>query len=176
MGNTPASPTRSRRLIIGVMGTHVEDPTVTPLAEELGHAIARRGYILLTGGGTGVMRAASLGASRSGGLVIAILPNERRQDVTGYPNAYVDIPIYTGMGDARNVINAKTADAIVALPGGPGTLSEIALALKADTPVIALRAWCDLFPGLIMPVQTVAEAMSALAQLLPDPSSPITSL
>lgn len=144
------------------MGTHSEDPEVLPLAEELGQAIAQRGFILLTGGGMGAMRAASQGASRAGGLVIGILPNERRQKLPGYPNAYIDIPIYTGMGDARNVINVKTADAIVALPGGPGTLSEIALALKAETPVIALGAWHDLFPGQIIPARTVREAVSAL--------------
>lgn len=169
---TPSAPVR--RPIIGVMGTHNEDPEVLPLAEELGQALARRGFILLTGGGTGAMRAASLGASRAGGLVIGILPNERRQKLPGYPNAYIDIPIYTGMGDARNVINVKTADAVVALPGGPGTLSEIALALKADTPVIALNAWHHLYPGRIIPVRTVAEAMSSLTHLFSTAS--ITSL
>ena len=148
------------------MGTHEEDPEVIPLAQTLGEEIARRGCILLTGGGPGVMHAASHGASRAGGLVIGILPSERRSPLPGYPNAYVDIPIYTGLLDARNVINAKTPDIVIALKGGAGTLSEIALALKAGTPVICLGAWHDLFPGRIIPVHTVEDAMAVIDRLL----------
>lgn len=106
----------------------------------LGEMIARRGHVLLTGGGTGVMKAASEGAHRAGGLVIAVLPNDRKRPLHDYPNEFVDIPVYTGMYDARNIINAKTPHVIIALGGGPGTLSEIAIALKAGTPVIGLGA------------------------------------
>jgi len=85
------------------------------------------------------MRAASEGARKAGGLVVAVLPSERHYPAKGYPNDFVDVPIYTGMSDARNAINAKTPDVLVALRGGLGTLSEIALALKSGTPVIGLR-------------------------------------
>jgi len=148
--------------IIGVMGSHRdESPAVMDDARRLGEAIAMRGHVLLTGGGPGVMRAASEGAYREGGLVIGILPNDRRHPLEKYPNEYVDIPIYTGMSDARNVINAKTPHVIVALSGGPGTLSEMALALRSGTPVISLHAPPFELPGdydFIM-VNTVEEAL-----------------
>jgi uncharacterized protein (TIGR00725 family) len=126
--------------IVGVMGSHSEEPEVRKQASLLGEAIARRGHVLLTGGGTGLMRAASEGAYRAGGLVIGILPNDRQRPMDGYPNEFVDIAIFTGMYDARNVINAKTPHCLIALAGGAGTLSEIALALRAGTPVIGLNA------------------------------------
>jgi len=127
--------------IIGVMGSHSnESPAVMEDARRLGEAIARQGYVLLTGGGPGVMKAACEGAYHAGGLVIGILPNDREHPLEKYPNEFVDIPIYTGMFDARNVINAKTPHVLVALSGGPGTLSEIAFALRTGTPVIGLHA------------------------------------
>jgi len=125
--------------VIGVMGSHRGDTQTLEEAYRVGEGIARRGHILLTGGGGGTMRAASEGAWKAGGLVVAVLPSERHYPAKGYPNCFVDIPIYTGMSDARNAINAKTPDVLVALRGGVGTLSEIALALKSGTPVIGLR-------------------------------------
>jgi uncharacterized protein (TIGR00725 family) len=124
--------------IIGVMGSRDESGNRDE-ARLLGKAIAERGHALLTGGGTGIMRAVSEGAHGAGGLVIGILPNERKRPMAGYPNEFVDIAIYTGMYEARNVINAKTPHCLIALAGGAGTLSEIALALRAGTPVIGLR-------------------------------------
>jgi uncharacterized protein (TIGR00725 family) len=127
--------------IIGVMGSHNnESPTVMEDARRLGEAIARRGYVLLTGGGPGVMKAACEGAYTAGGLVIGILPNDRQHPLEKYPNEFVDIAIFTGMFDARNVINAKTPHVLVALSGGAGTLSEIAIAIRSGTPVISLHA------------------------------------
>jgi len=125
--------------VIGVMGIHRGDTRTLDEAYRIGEGIAKRGHIVLTGGGGGTMRAASEGARKAGGLVIAVLPSERRYPAKGYPNDFVDIPIYTGMSDARNAINAKTPDVLIALRGGLGTLSEMALALKSGTPVIGLR-------------------------------------
>jgi len=123
------------------MGSHHEESdAVMEEARCLGEGIAQRGYVLLTGGGPGVMRAASEGAYLAGGLVIGILPNDRVQPMKQYPNEFVDIPIYTGMFDARNVVNAKTPHVMIALCGGPGTLSEMAHALRHGTPVISLHA------------------------------------
>jgi len=130
---------RRKPYIIGVMGSHKDNSPALEDAYILGQAVAKRGYVLLTGGGAGVMAAASEGAHRGGGLVIAILPTDRKRPLQGYPNKFVDIPIYTGMYDARNVINAKTPHIIVALDGGPGTLSEMAVAVKSGTPVIGLN-------------------------------------
>jgi uncharacterized protein (TIGR00725 family) len=151
--------------IIGVMGSHRDEShAVMEEARRLGEAIARRGHVLLTGGGHGVMRAASEGAYRAGGLVIGILPNDRRHPLEKYPNEYVDIPIYTGMSDARNVINAKTPHVIVALRGGPGTLSEMALALRIGTPVISLHAPSFEIPGNydFTAVDTLEEALQEM--------------
>lgn len=132
---------KRKPFIIGVMGSHRdESATIMEEARHLGEAVAHRGYVLLTGGGPGVMEAASEGAYRAGGLVIGILPSDKRHPLEKYPNQFVDIPIYTGMSDARNVINAKTPHILVALRGGPGTLSEIALALRSGIPVIGLHA------------------------------------
>ncbi|MBN1612876.1 MAG: TIGR00725 family protein [Deltaproteobacteria bacterium] len=155
-------------IIIGVMGGHEADAGTLEEARLVGEAVAQRGYILLTGGGTGVMRAASEGAARAGGLVIGILPNDRRRPLCGYPNEFVNIPIYTGMADARNVINAKTPAVVVALGGGPGTLSEIALALNAGTPVIGLNAPAFTLAGEypFFAARTVAEVLEQMDRIL----------
>lgn len=152
--------------IVGVMGG-VETENLDQ-AYLLGKKIAEKGYILLTGGGPGVMEAASKGAFEAGGIVIGILPTERKYPLKGYPNKYVDIPIYTGMSDARNAINVKTSDVIVALRGGAGTLSEIALAIKSGTPVVGLtcpnvdvETW-----GLFVKVSSVKEAIEELEKFL----------
>ncbi|MBI4632384.1 MAG: LOG family protein [Deltaproteobacteria bacterium] len=154
--------------IVGVMGSHKEEPSVMEDARRLGEAIARRGHVLLTGGGPGLMRAASEGAYRAGGLVIGILPNDRRRILNGYPNEFVHIPIYTGMSDARNVINAKTPHMLVALNGSVGTLSEIALALRVGTPVIGLH--CPKFSlpedQDFTPVASIEEAIREMDRIL----------
>lgn len=102
----------------------------------LGKLIAKRGWVLLTGGrNAGVMEAASCGASEEGGLTIGVLPGTDRQDMS----EFVDIPIYTGMGSARNNINVLSSDVVVACGTGAGTTSEIMLALKAGKHVILLN-------------------------------------
>lgn len=123
--------------IIGVMGPG-EGATESDIktAHELGRLIARQGWVLLTGGrNVGVMDAASRGASEAGGLTIGILPTE---DTTGC-SPYVDIPITTGMGSARNNINVLTSHLIIACGSGRGTVSEIMLSLKAGKHVIVLN-------------------------------------
>ena len=154
--------------VIGVMGSHEGDGETLRQARRLGAEIAGRGHILLTGGGGGVMRAASEGARGQGGLVVAVLPSERRHPIRGYPNEFVDVPIYTGMSDARNAINAKTPDVLVALRGGLGTLSEIALALKSGTPVIGLGCPRVEAPGGagIVEAGTVEEVLKEIDRIL----------
>ncbi|MCI0406701.1 MAG: LOG family protein, partial [candidate division Zixibacteria bacterium] len=90
------------------------------------------------------MEAASRGVKEKGGTVIGILPGFSRQDA----NPYVDIPIVTGLGDGRNILIVQTAQAIIALPGEYGTLSEIALALKIGRPVVSLGSW-EISPHII---------------------------
>lgn len=159
---------RRKPFIVGVMGSHADDESVSEQARLLGEAIAGRGCVLLTGGGTGLMRAASEGAHRAGGLVLGILPNDRSRPLAGYPNEFVDIAVYTGMYEGRNVINAKTPHLIIALAGGAGTLSEIALALRAGTPVIGLGCPATGLEGQggFLRVESVAEALEAMDRLL----------
>jgi uncharacterized protein (TIGR00725 family) len=107
------------------------------LAEEVGAEIASAGAVLVCGGLRGVMEAACRGAHRNGGTTIGILPGRRREDA----NPYVTYPIPTGLGEARNVLVVRAAQAIIAVGGRYGTLSEIAFAKIEGIPVIGLRTW-----------------------------------
>jgi len=113
------------------------------LAEEVGRELARRGATLICGGLEGVMQAACRGAHSAGGLTVGILPGNRRQDA----NPYVSIPIVTGMGYARNPIVVRSGQAVIAVGGSYGTLSEIAYAFQDGIPVVGLGTWslatCD---------------------------------
>lgn len=125
------------RIIIGVIGAGSCGPKTTAQAERLGELLAKRGAVVACGGLGGVMEAVSRGASRAGGVVVGILPGSDKSSA----NRYVTIPVATGMGHARNVIIAHTADALVAVEGGHGTLSEIAVGLKLGKPVVAMGGW-----------------------------------
>lgn len=124
-----------RRLIVGVMGGGAVDQRTTDLAYRLGQLIAAADWILLNGGrNCGVMAASARGARERGGLTIGILPDADRRQAA----PWIDVAIVTGMGSARNAINVLSSDVVVACVGGAGTLSEIALALKAGRTVILL--------------------------------------
>ncbi|MCF8069934.1 MAG: TIGR00725 family protein [Desulfobacterales bacterium] len=123
-----------RKLIIGVMGSGINSDADRK-AFELGALIAGEGWVLLNGGrNAGVMNASAKGAKSKNGITIGILPDGDTRQVSGY----IDFPIVTGMGSARNCINVLSSDIIVACCGGAGTLSEIALALKSRKPVILM--------------------------------------
>lgn len=107
------------------------------MAEEAGRLIAKEGWVLVNGGLTGVMKASARGAASAGGLVVGIVPGPTTKEA----NAYVTIPIATNMGHARNAIIAHTADALLAIGGGEGTLSEIAIGLKLGKPVVGIQTW-----------------------------------
>ena len=126
-----------RNKIIAVIGGEQPSPEEARLAEEVGRELARQGIILVCGGLGGVMEAACRGASSEGGLTIGILPG----DSTRAANPYVQIPIVTGMGYARNIFIVKSAQAVIAIDGSYGTLSEIAHALQNGIPVIGLNTW-----------------------------------
>jgi uncharacterized protein (TIGR00725 family) len=106
-------------------------------AEALGRALATRGAVVVTGGGGGGMEAACRGAKSAGGTTVGILPGSDRAEA----NAFVDVAIPTGLGEARNALVVRAADALVAVGGGWGTLSEIALALRAGKRVVGLTTW-----------------------------------
>ena len=127
----------SRKMRIGVMGAGQCSEEIYSLAEQVGELIARHDAILICGGRGGVMEGAAKGAKTAGGITVGILPDEDDLGV----NPYIDIPIVTGMGNGRNVINILSSQVIIAISGGYGTLSEIALALKTQTPVVGLLTW-----------------------------------
>lgn len=112
---------------------------VADLAREVGREIARRGAILLCGGRGGVMAAAARGAAEAGGITVGLLPG--RNAAESPPNPHIQLPLYTGLGQARNQVLALSAHALIAVGGGWGTLSEIALARKHGVPVVLLRSW-----------------------------------
>jgi uncharacterized protein (TIGR00725 family) len=134
----------SKRLHIGVIGEQDARPEMRKLAEEVGREVARRGGVLVCGGLGGVMEAASRGAAAEGGTVVGILPGTRWEEA----NPYVTVPVVTGLGEARNVVVVRSSDALVAVGGGYGTLSEIAYALKLGVPVVGLYTWELSRPGL----------------------------
>ncbi|MCL0094483.1 TIGR00725 family protein [Dehalococcoidales bacterium] len=127
----------NKQKIIAVIGGRQCSPEEAQLAEEVGSELARQGAILVCGGLGGVMEAASKGASSQGGITIGILPGNSRQTA----NPYVQIPIVTGMGEARNMVVVKSAQAVIAIGGSYGTLTEIGYALQSGIPVIGLNTW-----------------------------------
>ncbi|HXM52706.1 MAG TPA: TIGR00725 family protein [Candidatus Binatus sp.] len=128
---------RSRRRLVAVCGESDPQTSLADLAFEVGRGIAERDAVLICGGLTGVMEHAARGARAAGGLTIGLLPDDDVNDA----NEYIDISIATGLGHARNAILARTADGVVALGGGLGTLSEIALALRNRLPTIGIKTW-----------------------------------
>ena len=147
---------------IAVIGVADADAATRRLAYEVGRAISEAGAVLLCGGMGGVMEEAARGAQEAGGLVVGILPTDRR----GSGNSYLDVEVVTDMGHARNVILAHSADALIAVAGSYGTLSEIAVGLKLGKPVIGLGTW-DI-PGVEKvddPATAVARALSRLGGL-----------
>ncbi len=154
------------KIFIAVIGGSEPSPQETVMAEEVGREIARHGAILVCGGLGGVMMAACKGASSEGGVTIGILPGESRQAA----NPYVQIPIVTGIGYARNVAVVKSAQAVIAIGGGYGTLSEISHALQSGIPVIGLNTWSlarnDQPDNSIITAQSAAEAVNKALNLI----------
>jgi uncharacterized protein (TIGR00725 family) len=128
---------QEKLIFIAVIGGGEISPQIGAIAEEVGREIARHGAVLVCGGLGGVMEAACRGATSEGGLTVGILPGENRQAA----NPYVKIPIATGIGYARNAAVAKSAQAVIAVDGSYGTLTEIGYALQSSIPIIGLDTW-----------------------------------
>jgi uncharacterized protein (TIGR00725 family) len=122
---------------VAVSGGGRADADACRRAEEVGRELARRGVVVVTGGLGGAMEAACRGAKDAGGTTIGILPGDDRGDA----NPYVDVAVPTGLGEGRNALVVRAADAVVAVAGEFGTLSEIALALRLGKPVVGLGTW-----------------------------------
>lgn len=139
---------------IGVIGGSLCTEEIYQLGKEVGREIAKRGAYLVTGGVGGVMEAACKGAKEAGGVTIGVLPGEKSHNA----NPWVDIPIVTGMSHGRNIIIVRSSDAIIAIDGSYGTLSEISFALKINVPVIGLKTWD--FEANIIKAATAEEAVA----------------
>ncbi len=145
---------------IAVIGGSDISPETARLAREVGREVAARGAVLLCGGLGGVMAAAAQGAQEAGGVSLGILPDGDR----GRANPYLTYTIATNLGHARNVLIAHSADALIAVDGSHGTISEAAIALKLGKPAIALKVTWDL-PGLkraATPAEAVTMAWEAV--------------
>jgi uncharacterized protein (TIGR00725 family) len=154
-------------VIISVIGGDAVTAESLRLAEEVGRELGRRGVTLVCGGRGGVMEAACRGARSHGGHTIGILPGKNAGETP--PNEYVEFPIFTGIGYARNAIVALTGEAVIAISGSYGTLSEIAYALINQTPLVGLDTWDfdyhDWEPGGIVRVATAEQAVDTAMAL-----------
>ena len=146
-----------RIFYVAVCGTGDPNPDTDALAEEAGRLLAEKGAIVVCGGLGGVMEAACRGADSAGGLSVGLLPGDDRSAA----NEHLDIALPTGLGEMRNALIVRAADAVIAVGGGWGTLSEIALARKTGVKVISLGPWeMGERPGVI-DASTPAEAVEA---------------
>lgn len=145
---------------VGVIGNGACPDEVKKLAAEVGREIARRGGILICGGLGGVMEGAARGAKEKGGLTVGILPGESPFQA----NSFIDIPIVTGLGYARNIVVVRSSEVLIAVHGQYGTLSEIAFALQLKIPVVGLNTWevsAEIVPAA-NPVDAVEKAFSLI--------------
>jgi uncharacterized protein (TIGR00725 family) len=174
-------PTASRRfdemtIYVAVIGGADAGPEDEARAEAVGDALARAGAIVVCGGLGGVMAAACRGAKAAGGLTVGLLPGSNRAAA----NPWVDVAIPTGLGEVRNSLVVQAADAIVAIGGEYGTLSEIALALRAGKSVVGVATWTLIHPSGTPSTDVVpapgpadaAELALALAATSSTPQSP----
>jgi hypothetical protein len=154
-------------MIISVIGGEGAPPQANRLAEEVGRELAKRGVTVCCGGGGGIMEAVCRGARSEGGHTIGILPG--RDASESPPNSWVEFPIFTGIGYARNSAVVLTGDAVIAVDGAYGTLSEIAYAMIHDVPLVGLDTWDFDYHGhdaeSIARVSTPVEAVEKAIEL-----------
>ena len=148
-------------MIIAVIGSSKANEELVKLATEVGYELARNGVTIVCGGLGGVMEAACKGSKQAGGMTIGILPGNDPETA----NEFVDIPICTGMGYARNVIVVKTGLSVISVGGAYGTLSEIGHALGDNIPVIGLKTWSFNQDNLDNELFTVAMTSSEAVKL-----------
>ena len=148
------------RIYLAVIGAGNAPPQIYSIAMAVGREAALKGWVVVTGGLGGVMEGAAKGARDAGGLTLGILPGRDRREA----NPYIDVAVATHTHHARNAMIAETADALIAVDGEYGTLSEVALGLKLGKPVVGLRtAWT--VPGLI-PATDPRDAIEKVSQVL----------
>ena len=147
-----------RKPVIAVIGAGTCSKELSEEAAAVGRYVARHGGVVVCGGKGGVMKGAARGAHEAGGVTIGILPSDDHAEA----NEFIDFAIPTGLGEVRNVLVVRSADAVVAFPGRYGTLSEMAFTLMAGKPLIAVRGY-DLGPDVIRVDDPEEAARQALA-------------
>jgi uncharacterized protein (TIGR00725 family) len=163
-------------LYIGVAGASQPQRALVEQGERLGRRLGEAGVVVVCGGGGGVMEAVCGGARAAGGTTVGLLPGLDRGDA----NPYLTVSLPTGLGQGRNLLLVRSSDALVAVGGGFGTLSEIALALRTGVPVVGLATWSlrlDAKPVEAFPVAGDADtaarlALEAARSRAPDPGDP----
>lgn len=145
--------------LVAVVGGSECTAEEAALAEAVGRGLAGAGAVVVCGGLSGVMEAAARGVRAAGGLCIGLLPGADPRAA----NRYIDVALATGMGEMRNALIVRAARAVIAIGGGPGTLSEVALALRIGTPVVGLH---DRFAAGLAALPRVAEPAAAVAWAL----------
>ena len=155
------------RPYIAVVGGSEPSRTAEAIAEQIGSALARRGAVIVCGGLGGIMAAVCRGAHEEGGTTVGILPTEQRAD----GNDHLDIALATGLGEIRNTLIVRSADAVIAIEGEFGTLSEIGFALRIGKPVVGIDTWEVAQRGqasdAIVRVSSAAEAVEKALELVP---------
>jgi uncharacterized protein (TIGR00725 family) len=131
---------------VAVVGTSTATPEQATTAEAVGRRLAERGAIVVCGGLGGVMEATARGVHAVGGIVVGLLPGTDRAGA----NSYLTVALATGLGEMRNPLLVRSADAVIAIGGAYGTLSEVAFALRTGVPVVGLGTW-DLEDVLVAP-------------------------
>lgn len=150
------------KYMIAVIGGAECTPNEEMQAAMVGRLVATHNAILICGGRGGVMEAACAGARAGGGLTVGVLPGDTRDEA----NPYVDVVIVTGIGEARNVVIINSADAVIAVGGGYGTLSEIAFALKSGLPVVGMGTWDAVGKEDALPIIRVGSAEEAVQTVI----------
>lgn len=159
---------------VGVIGASEVDAATAQVARQVGQLLAQAGAVLVCGGLGGVMEAAAEGARSRDGTTLGILPGTDR----GAANRFISIPIVTGLGEARNVVVVRTSQAVIAIGGLYGTLSEIAFCLKLGVPVVGLGTWRPAHDGFDLPdlvhrAGTPRDAVQKALELCPGGGSRI---
>jgi len=132
---------------VAVVGSERCNERLYQIALKVGELLAERGCVVINGGLGGVMEASAKGAKIKDGLTVGIIPNDKKD----YANPYIDVVIVTNMGHARNIMIAHSCDVMIAIGGGYGTISEMAIALKLGKKVVAIE------PEIVLPGLEIAE-------------------
>jgi uncharacterized protein (TIGR00725 family) len=151
-------------LYVGVAGASRPEASLVAPAETLGRRLAEAGAVIVCGGGPGVMEAVCRGAQEAGGTTVGLLPGLERHTA----NPYLTISLPTGLDQGRNLLLVRSSDALVAVGGGFGTLSEVALALRTGVPVVGLATWSLALGGRPVDAFRVADDAEHAARLVLD--------